>query len=212
MNKFFEAIEGASLIAVCVVLRPLMRPWYSGSGATGEETRMKLPGDDIVPEHNGGYTQAISIQAPPENVWPWIAQVGQGKGGFYSYEVLENVVGCKIHNAGRILPEYQDVKVGDGVKLHPAMAIPVTVVEPGRALACGGRQDENIANNWVFYLKPEKGASRLITRWFFQYKPVFGNRVMYSWLVEPISAVMQRKMLKTIKKLAEGLPGQNPLT
>ncbi len=191
------------ILAACIVLRPLFRPWYSRWGATEEECVVDLPGDEIVPHPRGGYTQAISIRASADSVWPWVAQVGQGKGGFYSYELLENLVGCNIHNASCIIPEYQDIKVGDEIVMHPrAPVIPVVIVEPGKTLVGGGRQDEDTANIWIFYIMQKDGLTRLISRWAFQYKPIFLNRIVY-WLLEPIAAVMQRKMLLTMKQLAE---------
>ena len=165
---------------------------------------MKLPGDELVPLRRGGYTQAIGIRAAAGSVWPWVAQTGQGRGGYYSYEVLENLVGCDIHNADRILPQYQDIKDGDAIIMHPkAPALPVVFVEPGKTLVCGGRQDENTANIWTFYIVSKDGVTRLISRWSFQYRPVLLNRIIYDWLIEPVAAVMQRKMLLTIKQLAE---------
>jgi len=204
MKKLVEALSAAVIIAACVILRPLLRSWYSRWGATGDETTMKLPGDEFVPHPRGGYTQAIGIKAPAASVWPWVAQTGQGRGGYYSYELLENIVGCDIHNADRILPEYQDIKVGDSIVMHPkAPVLPVQIVESGRALVCGGKQDKDTSNIWIFYIYSKDGITRLISRWSFQYKPVLINRIAYEFLIEPIAAVMQRKMLMTIKQLVE---------
>jgi hypothetical protein len=204
MKKLLEACGAVFIIAACVLLRPLFRPWYSKWGASLDEITMKLPGDEFVPHPRGGYTQAVSIRAPAEAVWPWVAQTGQGRGGYYSYELLENLVGCDIHNAERILPEYQDIKVSDTIVMHPkAPVLPVQIVEPGRTLVLGGRQDENNANIWIFYIYNQDSLTRLISRWSFQYKPVLINRIAYDFLIEPIAAVMQRKMLMTIRRLAE---------
>jgi len=204
MKKLFEAIGAVGIIAACVLLRPLFRPWYSKWGTIGGESTMVLPGDELVPEHVGGYTQSIGIRAPASSIWPWVAQVGQGKGGFYSYELLENLVGCNIHNVHRVLPEFQDVKPGDFIIMHPRIpGIPVVNVEPGVTLVAGGKQDKFTANNWIFHIYQKDGSTRLITRWSFRYKPALVNRIAYDWLIEPIAAVMQRKMLLTIKQLAE---------
>jgi hypothetical protein len=83
-------------------------------------------------------TRAITVHAPAAQVWPWIAQLGQGRGGFYSYDTLENLVGCDIHSADRIVPQWQDLKVGDQVKLHPEVGLGVAVVEQGRVLVLRG--------------------------------------------------------------------------
>jgi hypothetical protein len=113
ISKVLEAVAGACLIATCVILRPLFRPWYSKWGATSAELTRQLPGDKYVSRSRGGYTQAIDIEVPTDSVWPWVVQIGQDKAGFYSYELLENIIGCNIHNAGHILTEHQDIKVGD---------------------------------------------------------------------------------------------------
>ncbi len=133
-----------------------------------------------------------------------MVQIGQDKGGFYSYELLENMVGCNIRNADRILPEHQNIEIGDKLVMHPkAPPIPVIAIDPGKALVFGGRPDENTLSVWVFFIDEKDGFVRLISRWAFDYKPAFVNRLAYSWLLEPIAAIMQRKMLLGIKKRAE---------
>lgn len=95
-------------------------------------------GDALVPTPRGGFTHGITIRALASRVWPWVVQIGQGKGGFYSYEFLENLVGCEIHNADRLVPEWQDVKVGDLLRLHPAVGVPIEWVEPGHGFVMHG--------------------------------------------------------------------------
>jgi hypothetical protein len=101
-----EGIEGGAFIAFAL-LTPFLRPWRTRWGATDAEVRKKLPGDELMPHPKWGYTHAVTIKAPVAEVWPWIVQMGQGKAGFYSYEFLENLVGCDFHNADRIIPEFQ---------------------------------------------------------------------------------------------------------
>jgi hypothetical protein len=180
---------------------------------------MTLPGDELVPQPKWAYTQAITVNATAEQVWPWLAQMGQGRGGFYSYEGLENLAGCDIHNAERIVAELQDFKVGDGIKLHPQMpAMPAVIVEPNRAIVLHGdtrigsvpvptssTPGDYFATTWGFYLVPrDDGTTRLITRYRSDYNPKFANAMMYGPpLVEPISCVMQRKMLLGIRQRVE---------
>lgn len=203
-GRISESIAGVFLIMACVILRPLFRPWYSKWGTTDTELTRELPGDEYVSYSRGGYTQAIDIRAPVSSVWPWVVQIGQDKGGYYSYELLENIVGCNIHNADRILPKYQDIKIGDRLVMHPkAPTIPVIIVEPEKTLVYGGKQDENTANVWVFFISDGGGFTRLISRWSFNYKPGMFNKIIYNWLIEPIAAVMQRKLMLGIKKRAE---------
>lgn len=112
---------------------PVM-PW----GATAQETHLALPGDSILRTASTSATRAITINADRHAVWPWMVQLGQGRGGFYSYDRLENLIGCDIHSAERIVPEWQALAVGDGVNLHPEVALTVALVEPDRALVLRG--------------------------------------------------------------------------
>ena len=203
IGKVKEALTGIFLIGGCVLLRPIFRPWYSKWGTTSTDLKRRLPGDEYISRLRGGYTQAIDISAPVGTVWPWIVQIGQDKAGFYSYELLENMIGCNIHNANHILTEHQDIKVGDRLIMHPkAPIVPVVIVEPVVSLVYGGKQ-ENTANAWVFHLDKREEVTHLISRWSFDYKPGLFNKVIYNWLIEPIASVMQRKMLLEIKKLVE---------
>jgi len=182
-----------------------MRPWYSRWGATDEEVNRYLPGKEYVLYPRGGYTQAITIQAPVSEVWSWVAQIGQGRGGFYSYDALENLVGCNIHSADRIMPELQHWSDGEGLLLYPdAPAIPLTVFEPDMTLLFAGRDEKEIGNSWGFYMEEiDESTTRLIARWHFDYEPKLRNKILYNGIVEPISGVMQRKMLLGIKRRAE---------
>ncbi|MBN2240603.1 MAG: hypothetical protein JW712_12585 [Dehalococcoidales bacterium] len=204
VKQIWEALTGVCLIGSCVLFRPCFRPWYSRWGASDEDIKRTLPGDEYIPVFRGGYTQAINIDAGTSSVWPWIVQIGQDKGGFYSYEILENMIGCKITNADRILPECQDIKEGDKLVMHPSTpGVPVASVKSGEYLLYAAKEDEDSGNAWVFHLTAMGKSTRLVSRWSFSYKPRLFNRVIYNWLLEPIAAVMQRKMLKEIKRLAE---------
>jgi hypothetical protein len=107
-------------------------------GATDEERRKPLPGDELVPDPLTTSTRATTVNAPVEAVWPWLAQIGQDRGGFSSYEWLENLADCKIHNADRVHPEWQQRAIGDVVKLHWALGNKVASFEPNRALVLEG--------------------------------------------------------------------------
>src|SRR5512136_466510 len=121
IREVVEGIEGAVLIGLNLALGPVLRRGRIRWGATGDEVRQALPGDELVLHPKWSYTNAITVRATAAEVWPWLAQMGQGRGGFYSYEFLENLVGCGIHNADRILPEFQNLQVGDGDKLAAKM-------------------------------------------------------------------------------------------
>src|SRR6202162_3071200 len=107
-------------------------------GASAQECDASLPGDDLIVSPDLTATRAITMRVSADQVWPWIAQLGQGRGGFYSYDFLENLVGCDIHSADRIVPEWQRVEVGAQVKLAPEVALTVARVEPQRALVLRG--------------------------------------------------------------------------
>src|ERR1700733_2875779 len=126
-------IGGAAAAYILVV-----RPWHLRWGATGRESRESLPGDDLIADPDLTATRAIPIRAAAGQVWPWIAQLGQGRGGFYSYDYLENLVGCDLHNADKVVPEWQSIAVGDALRLHPDVALRVAAVDPGAALVLRG--------------------------------------------------------------------------
>jgi len=195
---------GALAIPLCVALSPFLRPWYYKWGATDTEVNQPLPGDDQVPHPNMENTRAITIQAPIEDVWPWLVQMGQGRGGLYSYERLENLVGCQMQNADRILPQHQDLKVGDKVMLAPEGGPPpfiVTAIETNRAIILTGEQPPT---TWGFILDPvDENRTRLIIRFRQDYKPNLANFIIWRVFTDPINFVMERKMLQGFKLRAE---------
>jgi len=215
-----ESLSGAALIAVALAT-PFLRPWRSRWGATDAEVTRTLPGDDLVPHPKWQWTHAVTIRAPAADVWPWLVQIGQGRGGFYSYELLENMVGCRIHNADRIIPELANLQVGDEILLHPKTpGLPVASVEPGRALvlhagawspgegtadSAGKTPGSYSTVSWMWFLEPiDETTTRLISRYRSDYGPGLANRLAYGTLItEPIGFAMSRKMLLGIKERAK---------
>jgi hypothetical protein len=197
---------GALAIAGCIVTSPVIRPWYCKWGATEAEVGISLPGDEQVPNPVLVSTRAITIQAPVSAVWPWLVQMGQGRGGLYTYERLENLAGCEMHNASRIIPEYQLLEVGDKVRLVPEGREPyfvVSAIEPGRAIVLAG---DDPPTTWGFILEPvDENTTRLIVRWRQDYEPTFGNVLGWRVFTDPITFVMERKMLQGIKVRAEAV-------
>ncbi len=213
-NKFdptlFEEGLGAAAIATSILLSPLLRSWYSNWGTTQEEGKMPLPGDDLVPEPVLVANRAITIAAPAAAVWPWLVQLGQGRGGFYSYQRLENLAGCRIRNAHQILPELQNLAVGDLVRLGPEgyPAFQVAAIHPGVSMILRGDlpspQGKPTTWIWIFYLYPvDDQTTRLILRTRLEYERNFGNTMMWRAFTDPISFNMERKMLLGIKARAE---------
>ena len=196
----------------------LGRRWGLRWGATDEEVDDDLPGDELITQPHLMATRAITVRRPAEEVWPWIAQLGQGRAGFYSYETLENLFGCDVHSADRVLPEHQGVAVGDTMRLvregHPAdLFFEVAFVHPHRALVlkAPGEPDAVLRagmayTTWAFVLDrlPDRGT-RLLTRWRTDFRPTVAG--YFSWKYGPtelVSFVMERKMLKGIRRRAEG--------
>ena len=207
--EIVESIIAAVAIGLIVVFSPALSRWYRRWGATREEWHHGLPGDEIVPEPRLSSTRAITIAAPTADVWSWVAQLGQGRGGWYSYEKLENLVGCKIHNADRILTEHQNPQVGEKIRLAPSGSpyFVVEQIEPGRTLVLGSRNpktDQPDDFSWTFAVRDTgRQSSRLIIRSRNYYERGFLNSLLWRVVVEPIQFVMERKMLKGIRKRAE---------
>jgi hypothetical protein len=170
-----------------------IRPWHLRWGAEPEDEARELPGDELLPEGGTRILHAVSIDAPAEEVWPWLAQLGQDRGGFYSYEWLENLAGCEMKNADRIHPEWQHREPGETVHLHPAGGLKVTVFEPGRALGLAG---------WGTFALVPVGArrTRLIARGGVQRGAA---AAAYAALMEIPHFLMERRMLLGIKQRAE---------
>ena len=199
--------------AVVAVGFAVVRGRYLRWGASDDEVNAVLAGDDLVPDANVVATRAVTVGAAAVDVWPWIAQLGQGRGGFYSYDFLENLVGCDMHSAERVVAEWQPIVVGDVVKLHPDVALVVAVVEPGRALVLRGgvpigKTPAPYDFTWAFILREQAGeTTRLVVRERYGYA-----RWWAGLIVEPaelISFVMSHRMLRGVRERAER-PGRLP--
>jgi ligand-binding SRPBCC domain-containing protein len=202
----------------------IARPWHSRWGATEEEARRALPYDHFVPDPIYQTTRAITIDAPAGQVWRWLVQVGQGRGGLYSYDWLENLADLDVHSVEEIVPELQDLKAGDLVRLAPKSmgaeaGLRVAVMEPGRALVLHQPADPHTGRpidgddpslgsyygwNWAFVLEEiDDGSTRLIVRSRIDGSPRTLIGAFYTLLLEFPHFVMERAMLKGIKRRAE---------
>ncbi len=186
---------------------PLVRTAMLTFGSTEEELDATLPGDDILGPARLVATRTVGIAAPADAVWPWLAQLGQGRGGFYSYDELENLLGLDIHSADRVVPELQDLRPGDAVHLAPQVALEVVTADPGRALVLRGAVSPGSATppydfTWAFVLRRARdGGTRLVVRERYRY-----TRAWAPLLVEPVSVLswlMTQKMLRGIRDRAE---------
>ncbi len=222
-NKFrilAEGIYGALVIGITVLLSPFLRAWYRRWGATQEEVVRTLPGDEFVPRPKSEITAAITVNAPVQNIWRWFAQLGCQRGGWYSYDLLDN---GGVPSADKILPEYQTLHVGDMIAAVPngSFGFPVALVEPNRVLSLAGTlntqtgksaqpNDENLqayfSGDQTFFMEPiGDNAARLIFRMRTDWNATRINNLIYRGIAEPISFVMGRKMLQNVKARAEAL-------
>lgn len=201
------AIAGASAGALAYAL--LIRPWHLGWGATVRERSIPLPGDEIVARPNMESTRAITIDAPPSDVWPWLAQMGKGRGGLYSYDWLDIAFGfLDKPSAETILPEHQVLRVGDAIPIgcdeSQTDDFIVHVVEPERALVIGAWAPElRDKVSWAMVLRP-LGACR--TRLIVRVRgslPMDAKGALTYALLEPATFVMLRKQMLNLKRLAE---------
>jgi hypothetical protein len=202
-----EGLWGALNVALHLGSGPLLHRWRTRWGTTPGEVNRTLPGDELIPAADWSYNHAITIHAPRSSVWPWLVQMGQDRGGMYSYEGLENLIGCDIHNVWEIHPELQHLKVGDTIRLYRnGFGPPVAMINPERALVLGGPPDANGSGaTWAFYLfDGPNGTTRLLERGRGAAGKGIAARLGFGpYLMDPVGFVMSRKMLQTIKALAE---------
>jgi hypothetical protein len=199
----FASLAVVAAVAVAAYAR-LGRPWVLDWGARPDEVDAALPGDDLLPGSMLTTTRAVTVEAPASAIWPWLVQMGPGRGGAYTYDWVENLFGLDMHSADRVLPEHQHLELGHEMRLGddgPVMR--VEVLEPERALVY--RSDDG-AWVWAFVLVPDGTRTRLISRNRI-FPPGAGPwvRLAYAAVMEPGSLVMERKMLLGIKERAEGL-------
>jgi hypothetical protein len=189
-----------SIAVAAMLYRLLLRRPILNWGATDAEANARLPGDELLEEADGVATRAITIDAPASAVWPWIAQMGPApRGGAYTYDWIENLLGLDMHSADHVLPEYQHPQVGDTLG-YGKNRMRFERVEPQRVLAARS-EDGNWV--WTFILNEQDGRTRLISRNRFRL-PTLSTKIGMAPM-EPASLVMERKMLRGIKRRAERL-------
>lgn len=208
-------IGGAGRMGMSM-LTPMQRSHRGRWGAGPEVVERHHPGDDLIPEPRWGWTHAVEVAAPARRVWPWVAQIGADRGGFYSYSWLENLAGCALRDAERVHPEWE-LREGDGLVLHPAMPpLRIVSVEPGRHLVAYGAPDEEaraagrpwVAGSWLFLVEETApGLTRVVSRYRCATSDDLKTRLAYGpALLEPIGSTMDRRMLLGIRERAEHAP------
>jgi hypothetical protein len=188
MNRFLDELTGAAGFAATVLFSPLLRSRYSTWGSTEAEVKRTLPGDSLLPEPALQSTRAISIAAEPREVWHWIAQMGRGRGGMYSYRLLETA------DAERVMPELQRLAPGDSIQ-GAARTWRVVESEFARHLVL-----TTGVSTWAFLLEPldEGRGTRLIVR---SRLPAEG--IIWKRIIDPGSFVFERRMLLGLREHAE---------
>jgi hypothetical protein len=190
----------AALAAFCAIYYALLRRAILTWGATEMEAASRLPGDELLEDADGLATRAIEIDAPAAAVWPWLAQMGPyPRGGAYTYDWIENLLGLDMHSVDYVLPDFQHPQVGDTIG-YGSNRMRVERVEPEHVLASRS-EDGNWV--WTFVLEEHAGRTRLISRNRFRLPTLAARIGMLP--MEPGSLVMERKMLLGIKQRAERL-------
>jgi hypothetical protein len=190
-------IAAAGAATVLGTYQLWIQPWQHRWGAADEEVGRAMPGDDLLPGASGTTTRAVTITAPPERVWPWLVQLGYGRGGWYSYDWIDN---DGHSSADRILPEQQQLQAGDQILMLPGMGPRVREVEPNRYIVAGDQE----AGTWCLALYPTPGGCRLISRWRVDW-PLTPATAFWVLLSDPGAFIMERKMLKGIKSRAQAM-------
>jgi hypothetical protein len=187
-------------------LRPRMLRW----GATDEEIARPMLGDDQIDRPLVVTNRAVAVEAPPQNVWPWLVQMGElPRGGFYSYEWVERLMGMTVENSGRIMPEYQELRPGDS--LDRAGNMTVRAIDPGRTLVLGPPPGLWLDSTWAMAVYPAgEGRTRLVSRVRAQVKRWTPTALPMMVALDPGQFVMERKFLLEIKKRAEALARERP--
>lgn len=206
MKKFLKTLgilAGLAVLAVAIIA--MLTPWMDRWGATDEEIAATFPGDELLLEPASFLNRAVTVNAMPEEIYPWIVQLGADKGGMYSYTSLETyLLNCPQVNADRIHEEWQDLKVGDEMKMCPNEPAPppyiIAQIVPNQAIVMGHQENGEWVDVWQFVIVPQPdGTSRLITR----------TRTMavgsFWTIIHPGIFIMERGMLLGIKDRAEML-------
>jgi hypothetical protein len=198
------SIAAGGGLALYMLGNAMAKPRYTRWGATDEEIARTLPGDEFAP-HGASANHAITIHSPVSEVWKWLVQIGQDRAGFYSYTVLENLFFAGMHNSDEIVPDWQDLCVGDTIRLASKKAygdlpvLRIVAVEPNHYFVLEG---------WgAFIVEPiDENTTRLIVR-SHRTEPVIGGpilgRALNALFWDPAHFVMERGMLRGIKERAE---------
>jgi hypothetical protein len=181
--------------AILAIYALVIGPWQRRWGATDEDVYMPMPGDDLLGWGAASTTRAVTVAARPHDIFPWLLQIGYGRGGWYSYDWIDNDGSPSVD---RIDPALQRLTVGDRIEMMPGIGPVVREIEPKHHILSGGATD-----SWCLLLDPRTdGTTRLISRWRQRWPKTLA---MHLWtaIVDPGAFLMEQKMLRTIRYLAE---------
>src|SRR5512133_2395391 len=180
--------------AVLVAYRRWAQPWQHRWGATDEEVGAAMPVDELIPDA-ASTTRAITIAARPEQVWPWLVQLGYGRAGWYSYDWIDN---DGQPSTDRIIPQLQQLQVGDQILMLPEMGPHIREIQPNRYFVAADQEGPS----WCLALYPTSHGCRLVSRWRADWHMTLAN-ALWILLSDPGPFIMERKMLRGIKARAE---------
>ena len=182
-----------------------LRRWFGRWGTTRDDLTRVMPGDAVITNPTHSATHAVTVNAPPSDIWPWLVQMGYQRGGLYSYDWLDRLFGFLDRpSANRVLPEFQHLAVGDKILLGPREELTVTALEPSRALVLSYKA-HGLEWVWQFGLYPvDKNHTRLVTRGT-ERVPNTAGGWLFMRVMEPAAFIMTRRMLLGLKQRAETL-------
>jgi hypothetical protein len=189
-------LVAAIIVALAALFYFVYRPWQLTWGATSEEVARPMTGDDLVENPTFNATRAVTIDAPAERIWPWIVQIGYRKAGFYSWDILDN---DGIPSAERIIPSYQNLKVGDLVPLSRRNHAEVVDMEPNKRILLIFEADGPVTWAWGLY-EIDAERTRLVTRLRWRTK-----NIVSQFMLDAFEIIMMRKCLLGIKRRAEAM-------
>jgi hypothetical protein len=194
-----------AILIVAVLYWFPMRRWMARWGTTPFDLTRVMAGDSLLADPTYSGTMAITINATPEHIWPWLVQIGYQRGGLYSYDWLDRLFGYLDRpSATKILPACQHLAVGDTIPLGRGPSWPVAAIESNRALVLDMRNIGGLDWVWQFGLYPvDETRTRLISRSRVRAQAVWAR--LLTWAVEPAGFVMTRRMLLGLKQRAEAL-------
>jgi hypothetical protein len=182
-----------------------VRRWFARWGSTDEDLAREMTGDVLIANPTHSATHAVTVDARPEDIWPWLVQMGAGRGGLYSYDWLDRLFGYFEHpSTDRVLPEFQHLAVGDVIPLDRGKGFPVSAIEPYRALVLSDTVD-GFQWVWQFGLYPlDEDRTRLVSRGAQRFASTIGTW-FFMRVMEPAAFIMTRRMLLGVKQRAETL-------